>query len=294
MQYYSPAKNIKLVQFCCTSVDLVWSVSQLTHSVGRVCLWQLFLFINAVVLCLEYVKHFILSSFSLCIITDEQLVVESTLYSLHGICVYIVLSFRLVQRWSSLSKVLSWLMLGWPLYNFAQGLACVNSTVNIKIWTTALRNSELVSLAMPQGFPAMRKAITITLSKVSPHLLKLAGLASVGVCGRYRSWMYIWCYVTSWQWFRALFALSESQYVTWMWLHIMFLHKKHWYNSQYSAIRQNQGHWMTCSVHCVILWSGACVFFPHTCFGPSYSFSAGWSAEDIFLASFIMMKAWVL
>lgn len=202
MQCYSPAENSALVQLCCTFFDSVlcsvfmqisqevssrqWvlvncacgqssSLSVQFFCVGNMSLWFL-----------------ILSLFSHCMITDDQTqVVESSLCSLHWVCVYIVLSFRLTQRWSSLSKALNWLMLGWPLCNFAQGLACVNSTVNINIWITVLCNSQLVSLAMPQGFPAMRKAITITLSKVSPHLFKLARLASVGVCGRYSSWAYI-------------------------------------------------------------------------------------------------------
>ncbi len=146
----------------------------------------------------------IFSPFSHCITTDDQLqtlmAAESKLYSLHHI------QSPLHQTWCSLCKALYWLTLGWPMCNFAQGFASVNGAVNINIWTTALCNSEPVSLAMPQGFPAVRKAITITLSKVSPHLFKLARLASVGVCGRYSSWVYIWCYVT-WQWASALCAL---------------------------------------------------------------------------------------
>lgn len=92
------------------------------------------------------------------IITDDQTqVVESTLWSLQWLCVYIVLSFRLAQRGSSLSKALYWLMLGWPLCNFAQGLACVNSTVNINIWITVLCNSACFPGDAP-GLPSNEKS----------------------------------------------------------------------------------------------------------------------------------------
>lgn len=41
----------------------------------------------------------------------------------------------------------------------------------------------------------------------------------------------------------------------------LFYKTKQWYNPQYSAMRQNQGHRITFNVSCVILLSGACLFY---------------------------------
>lgn len=71
------------------------------------------------------------------IITDDQLqtvttlAARSALYSVYSVCVYTVLSFTVVQRWSSLSNALNWFMLGRQLCNFVH--ACANSPVSIKI-----------------------------------------------------------------------------------------------------------------------------------------------------------------
>lgn len=114
----------------------------------------------------------VLSLFSHCIITDDQFQTASTggrvimniIQSTSGVLIHCLF----IQRWSSLYEALYWFMLGWLLCNFAQGLACVNSTVNIRIWTTApCSSTQLETLVMPQGFPAMRKAITITVQSES-------------------------------------------------------------------------------------------------------------------------------
>lgn len=142
------------------------------------------LYFSAVFLCSKYfivIKKF-LSPFSHVIITC---VVRFTLYDIDWVCVYIFLLFI----WSGLFKALYCPMLGWPLCKFAAVLVSVNSsTVNIKIWTTELCYSELVSPAMPQGFPAMREAITITLQSDSwicsnLHALPLWACAGVTIVG---------------------------------------------------------------------------------------------------------------
>lgn len=97
-----------------------------------------------------------------------------------------------------------------------KGLSVLAGALNTKIWTTVLRNSELVSSVMPQGFSAMRKTITITLTKVTPHLFKLARLASVGVCWHCSSYLYVCAAKGRWQRVSGLFALQECQYVIWM------------------------------------------------------------------------------
>lgn len=153
----------------------------------------------------------------------QTLLVKSTLYigSVH------TRSSHSVLRQVSVvcPKALYWLMLGWPLCNIAQGLVCVSSSVNLKIWTTVLRNSWACFLLLgdaPGRFSAMRKTITITLTKVTPRLSKLARLASVGcvLCWRCSSYLYVCCY-GRWQWVKSgLFALQECQYVIWMWVHV--------------------------------------------------------------------------
>lgn len=161
-------------------------------------------------------------------------------------------------------------MLGWPLCNFAQGPACVKSTANISIWTTVLRNAQLVSLALPQGFPAMRRAITISLQSESSFVQT----CTPWFCGCVQALLQLGLHlvlhnITMGQCFVFSSALSLCVLNVTALLLCFDIKWKLVYDLHLSAIQQNQGHWVTYA------------YYFHTWFGPSFN----WSTKDIFLAS---------
>lgn len=81
----------------------------------------------------------------------------------HNVWVCVLLPFRPASRRFRLFTASSGSCLVGHCVSLHEGPFSVNSSVNIEIRTTVPGNFEPVSPAMPQGFPAMRKAITIFL-----------------------------------------------------------------------------------------------------------------------------------